>query len=110
LLSKIWGLILLSAFDTLQSAVAQDADIVIIDTAGRLHNKINLMNELTKVKRDAKKVVIEAPHEVLLVLDQLVKTLLSKLDSLLRHRGNSRGNKIRWYCQRRCCYWNFRSV
>jgi hypothetical protein len=46
------------------------------------------MNELTKVKRDAKKVVIEAPHEVLLVLDQLVKTLLSKLDSLLRHRGN----------------------
>jgi fused signal recognition particle receptor len=57
------------AFDTLQSAVAQDADIVIIDTAGRLHNKINLMNELTKVKRVMQKVVIEAPHEVLLVLD-----------------------------------------
>jgi fused signal recognition particle receptor len=48
------------AFDTLQSAVAQDADIVIIDTAGRLHNKINLMNELTKVKRVMQKVVIEA--------------------------------------------------
>jgi fused signal recognition particle receptor len=57
------------AFDTLQSAVAQDADIVIIDTAGRLHNKINLMNELTKVKRVMQKVVIEAPHDVLLVLD-----------------------------------------
>ncbi|MFT4670249.1 MAG: fused signal recognition particle receptor [Flavobacterium sp.] len=57
------------AFDTLQSAVAQDADVVIIDTAGRLHNKVNLMNELTKVKRVMQKVVIEAPHEVLLVLD-----------------------------------------
>lgn len=57
------------AFDTLQSAVAQDADIVIIDTAGRLHNKINLMNELTKVKRVMQKVVADAPHEVLLVLD-----------------------------------------
>lgn len=57
------------AFDTLQSAVAQDADIVIIDTAGRLHNKVNLMNELTKVKRVMQKVVIDAPHDVLLVLD-----------------------------------------
>ncbi|HLF51993.1 signal recognition particle-docking protein FtsY [Flavobacterium sp.] len=57
------------AFDTLQSAVAQDADIVIIDTAGRLHNKINLMNELTKVKRVMQKVIDEAPHDVLLVLD-----------------------------------------
>lgn len=57
------------AFDTLQSAVAQDADIVIIDTAGRLHNKINLMNELTKVKRVMQKVVEDAPHDVLLVLD-----------------------------------------
>lgn len=57
------------AFDTLQSAVAQDADIVIIDTAGRLHNKVNLMNELTKVKRVMQKVVAEAPHDVLLVLD-----------------------------------------
>jgi fused signal recognition particle receptor len=57
------------AFDTLQSAVAQDADIVIIDTAGRLHNKINLMNELTKVKRVMQKVVADAPHDVMLVLD-----------------------------------------
>jgi len=57
------------AFDTLQSAVAQNADIVIIDTAGRLHNKVNLMNELTKVKRVMQKVVPNAPHDVMLVLD-----------------------------------------
>ena len=57
------------AFDTLKSAVAQDADVVIIDTAGRLHNKLNLMNELTKIKRVMQKVVENAPHEVLLVLD-----------------------------------------
>lgn len=57
------------AFDTLQSAVAQSADIVIIDTAGRLHNKINLMNELTKVKRVMQKVVADAPHDVMLVID-----------------------------------------
>lgn len=57
------------AFDTLQSAVAQNADIVIIDTAGRLHNKINLMNELTKVKRVMQKVVVDAPHDVMLVID-----------------------------------------
>lgn len=57
------------AFDTVQSAVRQNADVVIIDTAGRLHNKVNLMNELTKVKRVMQKVVDAAPHEVLLVLD-----------------------------------------
>jgi len=57
------------AFDTLQSAVAQKSDVVIIDTAGRLHNKINLMNELAKVKRVMEKVVPGAPQEVLLVLD-----------------------------------------
>lgn len=57
------------AFDTLKSAVAQNADVVIIDTAGRLHNKVNLMNELTKIKRVMQKVVGDAPHEVLLVLD-----------------------------------------
>jgi fused signal recognition particle receptor len=57
------------AFDTLKSAVAQKADVVIIDTAGRLHNKVNLMNELTKIKRVMQKVVAEAPNEVLLVLD-----------------------------------------
>jgi fused signal recognition particle receptor len=57
------------AFDTLQSAVSQNADIVIIDTAGRLHNKVNLMAELTKVKRVMQKVVGDAPHDVMLVLD-----------------------------------------
>jgi fused signal recognition particle receptor len=57
------------AYDTLKSAVAQAADIAIIDTAGRLHNKVNLMNELTKIKRVMQKVVPDAPHEVLLVLD-----------------------------------------
>lgn len=57
------------AFDTLSSAVASNADVVIIDTAGRLHNKINLMNELTKIKNVMQKVVEHAPDEVLLVLD-----------------------------------------
>ena len=57
------------AFDTLQSAVTQKSDLVIIDTAGRLHNKVNLMNELTKVKRVMEKVIPDAPHEVLLILD-----------------------------------------
>lgn len=57
------------AFDTLNSAKANNADVVIIDTAGRLHNKVNLMNELTKIKNVMKKVVPDAPHEVLLVLD-----------------------------------------
>ena len=57
------------AFDTLSSAKVNDADVVIIDTAGRLHNKVNLMNELTKIKNVMKKVVPDAPHEILLVLD-----------------------------------------
>ncbi len=57
------------AFDTLQSAVTQKADVVIIDTAGRLHNKVNLMNELVKIKRVMQKVIADAPHEVLLILD-----------------------------------------
>ncbi len=57
------------AFDTLSSAKANNADVVIIDTAGRLHNKINLMNELTKIKNVMQKIVPDAPHEVLLVLD-----------------------------------------
>ena len=57
------------AFDTLSSAVSQDADVVIIDTAGRLHNKVNLMNELTKVKKVMQKVVDNTPHDVMLVLD-----------------------------------------
>ena len=57
------------AYDSVKSAVAKDADVVIVDTAGRLHNKINLMNELTKIKNVMKKVVPDAPHEVLLVID-----------------------------------------
>ena len=57
------------AYDTLNSAVTNNADVVIIDTAGRLHNKVNLMNELTKIKNVMKKVVPNAPHEILLVLD-----------------------------------------
>ena len=57
------------AYDTLKSAVASKADVVIIDTAGRLHNKVNLMNELTKIKKVMQKVIPEAPHEILLILD-----------------------------------------
>ncbi|MFT5892583.1 MAG: fused signal recognition particle receptor [Dokdonia sp.] len=57
------------AFDALESGLNQDADVIIIDTAGRLHNKVNLMNELTKVKRVMQKVIGDAPHDVLLVLD-----------------------------------------
>ncbi|MCL2412913.1 MAG: signal recognition particle-docking protein FtsY [Bacteroidales bacterium] len=57
------------AFDTLKSAVAKGSDVVIIDTAGRLHNKVNLMNELSKIKNVMQKVVPDAPHEILLVLD-----------------------------------------
>jgi len=57
------------AYDTLSSAKSNNADLVIIDTAGRLHNKVNLMNELAKIKRVMKKVIPDAPHEVLLILD-----------------------------------------
>ena len=57
------------AFDTLKSGLSQNTDVIIIDTAGRLHNKVNLMNELTKIKRVMQKVTEDAPHEVLLVLD-----------------------------------------
>jgi fused signal recognition particle receptor len=57
------------AYDTLSSAVSQNADVVIIDTAGRLHNKVNLMNELSKIRRVMQKVLPDAPHEILLILD-----------------------------------------
>lgn len=57
------------AFDTVRSAVAKDADVVLVDTAGRLHNRVDLMNELTKIRNVMRKVVPDAPHEVLLVLD-----------------------------------------
>ena len=70
LLVKGWGADPASvAYDTLESATSSDADVVIIDTAGRLHNKVNLMNELTKIKTVMNKVVPDAPHEILLVLD-----------------------------------------
>ncbi len=57
------------AYDTVKSAVAKDADVVLIDTAGRLHNRVDLMNELTKIRNVMRKVIPDAPHEVLLVLD-----------------------------------------
>lgn len=57
------------AYDTLKSAIAQNADVAIIDTAGRLHNKVNLMNELSKIRRVMQKLMPDAPHEILLVLD-----------------------------------------
>ncbi len=57
------------SYDTLESAISQDADVVIIDTAGRLHNKVNLMNELSKIKRVMQKLIPDAPHDVMLVLD-----------------------------------------
>lgn len=57
------------AFDTLRSAVANNTDVVIIDTAGRLHNKVNLMNELSKIRNVMKKIIPDAPHEILLILD-----------------------------------------
>lgn len=57
------------AYDTLQSASSQNADVVLVDTAGRLHNKVNLMNELTKIKEVMKKIIPSAPHDVMLVLD-----------------------------------------
>jgi len=57
------------AYDTVKSAIAREADVVIIDTAGRLHNKVNLMNELSKIKRVMQKLIPDAPHEILLILD-----------------------------------------
>ena len=57
------------AFDTVKSAIARNSDVVIIDTAGRLHNKINLMNELSKIRKVVQKIIPEAPHEILLILD-----------------------------------------
>ncbi len=57
------------AFDTVSSAISNQADVVIIDTAGRLHNKVNLMNELTKIKKVMQKLIPNAPHEILLILD-----------------------------------------
>jgi fused signal recognition particle receptor len=100
------------AFDTVQSAVAQNADVVIIDTAGRLHNKINLMNELSKIKRVMQKVLPEAPHEVLLVLDGSTgQNAFEQANNLCGYRSYCfSGNQIRWYCKRRCGNWYFRPI
>jgi len=62
------------AYDTLSSAVAKEADVAIIDTAGRLHNKLNLMNELTKIKKVMQKIIPDAPHEILLILDGSIQS------------------------------------
>ena len=90
------------AFDTLNSAQANDADVVIIDTAGRLHNKINLMNELTKIKNVMKKVVPDAPDEVLLVLDGQTVYGCDRSQCVGRHETG-------WNGQGRCRDQYFRS-
>ena len=72
------------AFDAVKQGVEQGADLVIIDTAGRLHTKVNLMNELSKIKRVMQKFIPEAPHEIMLVLDQLAKMHLFKHRNLRR--------------------------
>lgn len=94
------------AFDSVQSAVAQEADVLIIDTAGRLHNKINLMNELSKIKRVIQKVIPDAPHEILLVLDastgqnaieqarQFIKTTEVNAIALTKLDGTAKGGVV----------------
>ena len=101
------------AFDTLESAINKNMDVVLIDTAGRLHNKANLMNELSKIKRVLQKKNINAPHEVLLVIDgstgqnafEQAKqfTNVTEITSLAV-------TKIRWYSKRWCGFRNFRSI
>ncbi len=92
------------AFDTVQSAVAKDVDVAIIDTAGRLHNKAHLMEELSKIKRVMKKVIPDAPHEVLLVLDG--STGQNALEQAKQFMQATEVYSISyyqagWYCQRR---------
>ena len=98
------------AFDTLTSAVSQNADVVIIDTAGRLHNKVNLMNELTKIKRVMQKVVEDSPHDVLLVLDgstgQNAFEQAKAIYQSYRSKFTS-SNQIRWNSKRGSCDWYF---
>ena len=101
------------AFDTLKSAVAGNYDVAIIDTAGRLHNKINLMNELAKIRRVMDKVVPDAPHEVLLVLDgstgqnafEQAREFMSSTNitgiAITKLDGTAKGGVV---------IWNFRSV
>ena len=94
------------AFDTLQSAKASNADVVLIDTAGRLHNKVNLMNELSKIKKVMQKVIPDAPHEILLVLDgstgqnaieqaeQFIKTTEVNSLALTKLDGTAKGGVV----------------
>ena len=94
------------AFDTIQSAKNKGADVVIIDTAGRLHNKVNLMNELTKIRNVMSKVIPDAPHDVMLVLDASTGqnaieqakqfTLATKVDSLALSKldGTAKGGVV----------------
>lgn len=93
------------AFDTLSSAKANNADVVIIDTAGRLHNKLNLMNELTKIKKVMEKIVPGAPHEILLVLDGSTgQNAFEQAKQFTAATGGERvgHNETRWYGQRWC--------
>ena len=94
------------AFDTVQAAVARKTDVVIIDTAGRLHNKVNLMNELSKINRVIQKVIPDAPHEILLVLDastgqnaieqarQFIKTTDVNAIALTKLDGTAKGGVV----------------
>ena len=94
------------AFDTVQSAKNKGADLVIIDTAGRLHNKVNLMNELTKIRNVMSKVIPDAPHDVMLILDASTGqnaieqakqfTLATKVDSLALSKldGTAKGGVV----------------
>ena len=89
------------AYDTLNSAIKNQADIVIIDTAGRLHNKINLMNELSKIKKVMQKLIPDAPHEILLILGWFnrAKCLCTGQRIYKSHRSKCPGTyQIRWNC------------
>lgn len=100
------------AFDTLSSAKANNADVVIIDTAGRLHNKLNLMNELTKIKKVMEKIVPGAPHEILLVLDG--STGQNAFEQAKQFTAATEVNELAitnsWYGQRWCGHRYIRSL
>ena len=101
------------AFDTLSSAKANNADVVIIDTAGRLHNKLNLMNELTKIKKVMEKIVPGAPHEILLVLDGSTGQNAfeqAKQFTAATEVNEFGHNETRWYGQRWCGHRYIRSL
>ena len=99
------------AFDTVKEGLEQNADIIIIDTAGRLHTKINLMAELTKIKRVMQKVIPDAPHEVLLVLDGSTgqNAMIQAKEFTKATDVTALSNyKTRWHRKRRSGYRNFR--